>query len=192
LKITNSASISGQATLSALILTNGFTNQSLTASTLLQADANKKLSSLANGVGVLTNDAGGNFGYVPLLDASALKASQYTATDANTNLVSTQNGNNWTNIVAWTHEGSATNLTATFNGTLQSFTVTNGPTVFLSYAGANGSCSYRFTTNVTLHFNYQPKWLAGSNSVITNGVLSLTSYGGTNATQIEAAIKENQ
>ena len=64
--------------------------------------------------------------------------------------------------------------------------------VFLSYAGANGSCSYRFTTNVTLHFSYQPKWLSGSNSVITNGVLSLTSYGGTNATQIEAAIGENQ
>ena len=96
------------------------------------------------------------------------------------------------NTIAWTHEGSTTNITAAFNGTLQTFTVTNGPAVFLSYAGANGSCSYRFTTNVTLHFSYQPKWLAGSNNVITNGVLSLTSYGGTNATQIEAAIGENQ
>jgi hypothetical protein len=192
LKVTNSASIAGQATLSALILTNGFTNQALTASTLLQADANKNLVSIANGAGALTNDASGNFGYAPLLDASALKASQYAVTDANTNLVSTQNGNNWTNTIAWTHEGAATNITATFNGTLQSFTVTNGPSVFLSYAGANGSCSYRFTTNVTLHFSYQPKWLSGSNSVITNGVLSLTSYGGTNVTQLEAAIGENQ
>ena len=192
LKVTNSASIAGQATMSALILTNGFTNQALTASTLLQADANKKLVSIANGAGALTNDASGNFGFAPLLDASALKASQYVATDANTNLMSTQNGNNWTNTIAWTHEGAATNITATFNGTLQSFTVTNGPSVFLSYAGANGSCSYRFTTNVTLHFSYQPKWLSGSNSVITNGVLSLTSYGGTNATQIEAAMGENQ
>ncbi len=192
LKVTNSASIAGQATMSALVLTNGFTNQALTASTLLQADANKKLVSIANGAGALTNDASGNFGYAPLLDASALKASQYAATDANTNLVSTQNGNNWTNTIAWTHEGAATNITATFNGTLQTFTVTNGPSAFLSYAGANGSCSYRFITNVTLHFSYQPKWLSGSNSVITNGVLSLTSYGGTNATQIEAAIGENQ
>jgi hypothetical protein len=194
LKVTNSASIAGQVTLSTLILTNGFTNQSLTASTLLQADPNKRLSSIANGVGVLTNDAGGNFGYAPLLDASALKASQYTATDANTNLVSTQNGNNWTNTIAWTHEGSTTNITAVFNGTLQTFTVTNGPTVFLSYAGANGSVSYRFTSTnfTTLQFSYQPKWLTGSNNVITNGVLSLTSYGGTNATQIEAAMKENQ
>ncbi len=192
LKITNTASIAGQATVSALVLTNGFTNQALTASTLLQSDANKKLSSIANGAGALTNDASGNFGYAPLLDASALKASQYVATDGSTNLVSTQNGNNWTNWVAYTHEGTTTNITAGFNGTLQSFTVTNGPTVFLHYAGANGSVSYRFTTNVTLVFDYQPKWLAGSNNVVTNGVLSLTSYGGTNAAQIEAAMKENQ
>jgi hypothetical protein len=194
LKITNTAAISGHATISVLTVTNGFTNQALTASTLLRADANKRLSSIANGTGVLTNDIGGNFGYAPLLDASTLKASQYVATDSSTNLVSTQNGSNWTNTVAWTHQGTATNITATFNGTLQTFTITNGPTVFLSYAGANGSVSYRITSTnfTTLQFAYQPKWLVGSNSVITNGVLSLTSYGGTNATQLEAAMKENQ
>ncbi len=194
LKITNSAAISGNATISILTVTNGFTNQALTASTLLQADANKRLSSIANGAGVLTNDASGNFGYAPLLDASALKASQYVSTDASTNLVSTQNGSNWTNTIAWTHEGTATNITATFNGTLQTFTITNGPTVSFSYAGANGSVSYRIisTNFTTLQFTYQPKWLFGSNNVITNGVLSLTSYGGTNAAQIEAAMKENQ
>ena len=194
LKITNTAAISGHATISVLTVTNGFTNQALTSSTLLRADANKRLSSIANASGVLTNDASGNFGYAPLLDASGLKASQYAATDASTNLVSTQNGNNWTNTIAWTHEGTATNITATFNGTLQTFTVTNGPTVFFSYAGANGSVSYRIisTNFTTLQFSYQPKWVVGSNSVITNGVLSLTSYGGTNAAQIEAAMKENQ
>src|SRR6185437_9842980 len=127
LKITNAAAISGHATISVLTVTNGITNQSLTGSTLLRADANKRVSSIANAIGVLTNDASGNLGYAPLLDASALKASQYTATDANTNLVSTQNGNNWTNTIAWTHEGTTTNITATFNGTLQTFTITNGP-----------------------------------------------------------------
>jgi hypothetical protein len=194
LKVTNTASIGGAVTVSALIVTNSFTNQALTASTLLEADANKKLTSIANGIGALTNDASGNFGYAPLLDASALKTNQYVATDGSTNLVSTQNGNNWTNTIGWADEGTATNITAAFNGTLQTFTVTNGPTVFLSYAGANGSVSYRIisTNSTALHFSYQPKWLTGSNSVITNGVLSLTSYGGTNATQIEAAIKENQ
>lgn len=194
LKITNTAAIGGHATISVLTVTNGITNQALTASTLLRADANKRLSSIANAIGVLTNDTSGNFGYAPLLDASALKASQYAATDANTNLVSTQNGNNWTNTIAWTHEGTATNITATFNGTLQTFTITNGPTVFFSYAGANGSVSYRIisTNFTTLQFAYQPKWLTGSNSVCTNCVLSLTSYGGTNSTQIEAAMRENQ
>jgi hypothetical protein len=194
LKITNGVSIAGQAAISALVLTNGFTNQALTASTLLEADANKRVTSITNGAGALTNDASGNFGYAPLLDASALKASQYVATDGSTNLVSTQNGNNWTNTIAWTHDGTTTNVVASFNGTLQTFTVTNGPTMFLSYAGANGSVSYRIisTNFTTLQFSYQPKWLTGSNSVITNGVLSLTSYGGTNATQIEAAMKENQ
>jgi hypothetical protein len=144
----------------------------------------------------LTNIQAGNV--VGLINGSALQASQYVATDGTTNLVSTQNGNSWTNTIAWTHLGTATNITATFNGTLQTFTCTNGPSngqdYFIHYAGANGSVSYRFSGSGynNLHFDYQPKWLAGSNSVITNGVLSLTSYGGTNATQIEAAMRENQ
>lgn len=64
LKVTNTASIGGQVTMSALVLTNGFTNQSLTASTLLQSDANKKEASLANAAGILTN-GGTAFGYNP-------------------------------------------------------------------------------------------------------------------------------
>jgi hypothetical protein len=192
IKITNTASIGGQAVMSALILTNGFTNQALTASTLLEADANKKVTSIPNAVGAITNDGAGNLGYVPLLDASALGANSHIKTGATTNLISSEDATGYTNTVSWTHEGTTTNITASFTGTLQSFTVTNGPTVFIGYAGANGSVSYRFTTNVSLVFTYQPKWLSGSNNAITNGVLSLTSYGGTNATQIEAAIGENQ
>lgn len=192
IKVTNSASIGGQATISTLILTNGFTNQSLTASTLVEADPNKKMTSIPNAFGAITNDGAGNFGYVPLLDASTLAASRHVATGASTNLISSEDATGYTNTIAWTHEGATTNITATFNGTLQSATITNGPDIYFSYAGKNGSCSYRITTNSNLHFNYQPKWLAGSNSVITNGILSLTSYGGTNATQIEAAMKENQ
>ena len=111
LKISNSASIGGQSTMSALVLTNGFTNQALTASTLIYSDANKKLTSVANAAGVFTNDGSGNFGYAPLLDASALKASQYASTDGNTNLVSTRNGNNWTNLVT-SPASSDTNLVA--------------------------------------------------------------------------------
>jgi hypothetical protein len=180
------------------IFSGGLTNSALSASSLAKTDANKKLTSLANGVGALTNDASGNFGYAPLLDASALKASQYVATDANTNLVSTQNGNNWTNTIPWTHEGTTTNITLTFNGTLQQFTCTNGPSIgqqyFFHFAGANGSVSIRFVGSSfnNLNWDYQPTWLAGSNSVVTNGVLTITSYGGTNAAQLVAAMKEKQ
>ena len=182
----------GILTLNGLHVTVGMTNDSLTASTLVQSDSHKKLISIANGLGALTNDATGNFGYAPLLDASTLGANSHVKTGATTNLISSEDGGGLTNTIPHTHEGTATNITATFNGSLQSFTITNGPDIFFGYAGANGSVSYRITTNSTLHFTYQPKWLAGSNSVITNGVLSLTSYGGTNATQLEAAMKENQ
>ena len=50
---------------------------------------------------------------VEKMDCRGLKASQYAATDGTTNLVSTQNGNNWTNTIAWTHQGTTTNITAT-------------------------------------------------------------------------------
>jgi len=182
----------------ATVFAGGVTNSTLTASTLLEADANKKIVSIPNGVGALTNDASGHFGFAPLLDASALGASAHVKTGATTNLISSEDGSGYTNLVSWTHEGTTTNITATFNGTLQTFTCTNGPSIgqnyFIHYAGANGSISYRFAGSSynNLTFDYQPKWLAGSNSVITNGVLTLTSYGGTNATQIEAAIRENQ
>lgn len=86
------------ATVASLHVTSGETNDTLTANTLVKADANKKLASIANGVGVLTNDTSGNFGYAQLLDASALKASQFMATDANTNPASTMNGYSLTNL----------------------------------------------------------------------------------------------
>jgi hypothetical protein len=133
---------------------------------------------------------------LPTSNLSAVPGFAYL--DANTNLSPTWNGASLTNTIPWTHEGTTTNITATFNGSIQMFTCTNGPSIgqdyFFHYAGANGSISYRFSGSSynNLHFDYQPKWLTGSNSTITNGVLSLTSYGGTNAAQIEAAMRENQ
>lgn len=178
-----------------LTVYGGFTNASLTASTLLQADANKKIISIANPTvsSVLTN-LNGVIGYAPLLDASALTASAHIKTGATTNLISSEDATGYTNTVAHTHAGTSTNLTATFNGTLQSYTVTNGPDIWFNFAGANGSVSYRITAASfsVLHFPYVPTWLAGSNSVVTNGVLSLTSYGGTNAAQLVVSLREKQ
>lgn len=221
-QFTNSVSVGGQMGVSALIVTNGVTNlstlkvvgnqtnagtfsvtgnqtnfsgtylEALTANTLVMLDANKKLTSIANAAGVFTNDASGNFGYAALIDGSALGASAHVKTGPTTNLISSEDATGYTNTVSYLHEGVTTNITVAFNGTIQSFTVTNGPDVFLGYAGANGSCSYRFTTNVTLHFSYQPTWLAGSNNTITNGILNFSSWGGTNAAQIGAARLEKQ
>jgi hypothetical protein len=191
LKVTNTASIGGLATVSALILTNGFTNQALTASTLIEADSNKKVASIPNAAGAITNDGTGNFGYVPLLDASTLKASQYTQTGPSTNLVSTMDGSGWTNTVQWSNPGS-TNIAVAFNGTIQSYTLTNQPkNIWFTFSGANGSSSYRCPTNTTIHLPYAVIWLSStSNNVVTNGVIDFTSYGGTNYGQLVTAIGE--
>lgn len=194
LKATNQLNVGGSALVGGLITTNGMTNLLLKA-----AAAHTNVVIVDSNGNFGTNDIN-NFATGSILGTTNLAANQYASFDANTNVTATRNGNNWTNLVAWTHEGTTTNITATFNGTLQTFTCTNGPSAgtnyFFHYAGANGSVSYRFASfagsyNV-LTFDYPPKWLAGSNNVITNGVLSLTSYGGTNASQLEAAIKENQ
>lgn len=172
------------------------TNSTLTPNAAVISGANSQLISVANPAvpSVLTNYNGVQ-GYAVLLDSSALKASQFVITDSGTNLQSTLSATSvgLTNTVSYTHEGAGTNFPIVFNGTLQTFTVTNGPDVFFSYAGANGSASFLIRTNVTLHFSYQPgTWLAGSNNVITNGVVDISSYGGTNANQLVGAIGEKQ
>lgn len=192
-KVTNTASIGGQALLSALVVTNGFTNQALTANTLIEADSNRKVTSISNAAGAIINDGAGNFGYAPLLDASTLKASQYTQTGPTTNLISTMDGSGWTNTVQWSNPGS-TNIAIVFNGTIQSYTLTNqSKNIWFTFSGANGSCSYRCPTNTTLHLPYPVIWLSGtSNNVVTNGVVAFTSFGGTNYGQVVTAIGEGQ
>lgn len=49
-----------------LTATNGITNLSLTANTILKADAGKRITSVANGTGVLTNNGAGVFGWASL------------------------------------------------------------------------------------------------------------------------------
>lgn len=49
-----------------LTVTNPITNLSLTANTVVKADANKALASIANGSGVLTNNGTGTFGWIPV------------------------------------------------------------------------------------------------------------------------------
>jgi hypothetical protein len=64
--------LGGQVGMNALIVTNGITNTTLVAATLLQADGNKKIASMANGTGFLTNNGSGNFGYLATIDGANL------------------------------------------------------------------------------------------------------------------------
>lgn len=134
-----------------------------------------------------------------LLSVLGSPVSVFAAFDSAGNLVGTNNGVALTNLVAHTHEGTATNLNITFNGVPQLFTITNGPDVWLNWSGANGAVTFLVTTNIKVHssttFN---KFLAGSNGVssgvyqITNGLLSVGSFGGTNSFQLVPAIGEFQ
>lgn len=174
--------VGGTAAADTMTVTNGITNLSLTASTLLKADANKKFSSIANGAGVLTNDASGNFGYAPLLSASALGASQYVATDANTNLVSTLNGNLWTNLnTHFTNYGTVTNIVLPSDGNAWTVLATNGPHLFLNFGGNNtGPMTIWITTNGDAQWPAQVTMLGYSNHNVTNCIIDLQPFGGTN------------
>jgi len=176
--------VNGTAGADTMVVTNGFTDQTLTASTLVKADANKKLGSVANGVGVLTNDSSGNFGYAGLLDGSALKASQFIITDANTNLQSTLNAKalSLTNLSSYfTNYGTTTNIVLPADGNNWTVLITNGPHNFLSFAGNNiGSFSIWVTTNGDVKLPPAVTMLGYSNALTTNCIIDLQPFGGTN------------
>ncbi len=90
----------GTFTNAGLHITVGQTNDNLTASTDLEADANKQIVSLANGTGVKTNNNSGGVGWSrkPLLDLGA------STNFADTNIVISTNLWNWpgpTNNLDW-------------------------------------------------------------------------------------------
>jgi len=194
LKISGSASIGGQATISALVLTNGFTNQALTASTLLLSDANKKLASIANGVGALTNDSSGNFGYTPMVPYSGVtQTNQYLMTDAGTNPITTLNGQYWTNLVTPPSVSTDTNIVmeklgggtigvslSTFVASIGGASVPNGLVtnsspvpITTSNGGFGATNAVDYFTNTISHVSM----LRDTNGVITimtNGVVAVS------------------
>jgi hypothetical protein len=75
-----------------LTVTNGFTNLTLTASTLVKADANQGEASIANGSGVLTNDGAGALGWNQNFNVITLNAGTLVVTNPpNINLQSATN-----------------------------------------------------------------------------------------------------
>lgn len=89
----------------------------LSQSSLMASDSHRVAISVPNWTGAFTNDGNGNFGGVLLLDASALKASQFTKTGATTNLLSTMDGYAWTNLNIFDAPTNAFSGTAFILGT---------------------------------------------------------------------------
>jgi hypothetical protein len=119
---------------------------------------------------------------VPLLDGSALKASQYAATDVSTGLVSTLNGNQWTNLnTHFTNYGAITNIILPADGNNWTCLVTNGPHNFFSFGGNNmGAISIWITTNGDAALPPQVTFLGYSDTHTTNCIIDLQPWGGTN------------
>lgn len=78
-----SEKLSGGAMVGGLVVTNGATNLTLTANTVLLSDANKKIVSLANVAGGLTNDGSGNVGYAAFVTLQqTTNAARYQVSNA--------------------------------------------------------------------------------------------------------------
>lgn len=112
--------VANVATVATVVVTNGATNLSLTASTVIAADANKKIVSLPNIAGSLTNDGAGNIGFTPMpnfpqvTNIAAVNATSnglfaLLATKAPTNAPVVWNTTNYNALVT-------TNIQATTNG----------------------------------------------------------------------------
>lgn len=136
---------------------------------------------------VLTNGSPLFVGGIPvvttnqLIGASGLGAAQYAATDSGTNLVSTQNGINWTNTWHFTNFLAQTNIVLQSDGTQWSGLITNGPTVFITFAGNSiGPWTLRIKTNCTIVIPPQVHVLGYSNNVVTNALVDFQPFGGTN------------
>lgn len=112
-----------------LTVTNGLTNLSLTASANLVTDANKKVVSLANGTGALTNNGSGVMGWFNSFITSAALGSGI-ATNGGSGT-----GNTFTNpIITGSTGATYTNLTeatgkTVISGPTTTATITNGPTL---------------------------------------------------------------
>jgi hypothetical protein len=209
---------SGGITLDSLggVSANKLSSGNLSANAGLYSDTSLQIQPIPTGhAGFQTNDNAGHFGYTyhligdgtsltnsqgygfantnQLLGASALGASSHIKTDSGTNLISSEDATGYTNTIYSTNFLATTNIAISFNSpaSLCQGVITNGPDVFFVFNGGDrGSWSFLFTTNVTMHYPAQVKWLWGAPTGNTNSVISFTCYGGTNL--VEGSWAPNQ
>lgn len=211
-------------TVTNLTVVNGFTNKDLLSNALVKTDTNKRLTSITNATGVLTNDGSGSFAYVPIetliensfftnitvtnltiisnitaksititnnniyitnvtvvgsLTNLDLSPSQYVQTDANRKLVSTLDGQYWTNIPQTLLNLYGSDFSITTNGNIYTLNLTNGTSEttqnqwpLSSITNANNLTNWAlldtntFTPSYTT--NYTDKYVAKAFKVYTN------------------------
>jgi len=153
----------------------------------------------ANGLNVSNRSSGTNFTFMndgsfhlgtniaalvsqipPILGSPT---SSFAKFDASGNVIGTNDATGLTNLSAphYTNYFAATNIVLPADGNDWRVTITNGPTIFLSFAGNNiGALTLRVKTNVTVKWPPSLTFLGYSNSVSTNGVIDFQPFGGTN------------
>lgn len=86
-------------------------------------------------------------------------------------------------------QSSATNVSLSFNGTIQTFTLPATNVVnFSSFSGSSGSISFLIVNTPVTYNTNGLRWLTAQPNHVTNGIVSFTAYG----TNVIAAYKECQ
>jgi hypothetical protein len=175
-RITTNLNVGKLASLGGVVVTNGLTNLTLTASTLMVADANQKETSIANGTGFLTNNNAGGFGWFPYsgLPSGGSTPNGLVTNLAGANIVVTNAGVNTTitsnSVTTTTVTASAANVGGFGVATTNQL---------VSYAGVTQTNQYFMTdatTNpiTTLNGNMWTN-VMGTNIVLDTGTLAPTS-----------------
>lgn len=159
----NATNFAGTYLRGGTVATGGFTNSALTANTLVQADANKKLASVANGVGMLTNDASGNLGYTLIGSSLTSLTGTNIVLDTST-LAATSNGTNYTASLRSGLPGMQTIITDKTNVNL-SLVGTNladvTRSIFINNFTNLANCNITFTFTAVTNYNFS--------TVVSNG-----------------------
>jgi hypothetical protein len=168
---TNFFDLSGAGTAAALAATNA-----MGKSSGLSAFQNTNFFDLA-GAGTAAALAATNAGNIMFTSLLPALTNQFLTTNGN--------GSRLTNYISWS-QLTNTIVTNIFNGTLQSYTLTNTAGVTMTnFTGTSGSISYLCYSNIPVTIT-NVQWLTPAPVTVTNGVISFTAYG----TNIEAAYKE--
>ena len=150
-----------------LTITNGITNLSLTASTVVSADANKTLTSIANGSGYLNNNGSGSFSWstpsggtlsvngTNVSTANLANSATVTYGVSGSNITATAAGGGgasvWQQNTTLTYSGTNVTMDITGGGTNYVLTLTNSTTHFVAPTGLPASTS----TNLTFYLFLQ-------------------------------------